>query len=58
MAENKEVVEIITLEFDDNTRMDCEIMGICWLSRPVCYTFVTAALGGWSTGAEVPHLPI
>ena len=28
MAENKEVVEIITLEFDDNTRMDCEIMGI------------------------------
>lgn len=28
MAENKEVVEIITLEFDDDTRMDCEILGI------------------------------
>ena len=28
MAENKEIVEIITLEFDDDTRMDCEIMGI------------------------------
>lgn len=28
MADNKEIVEIITLEFDDDTRMDCEIMGI------------------------------
>ena len=36
----------------------CENVGICWLSRPVCYIFVTAALGGWSTGAEVPHFPI